>query len=233
MQPVSRYARIVAKPGQEQKLLERMLAVSDSLREFPGCLLYIINQVPGEPGTLWVTELWRSQEDIDGALDSEGAKAAMPGVLELVDRERGERIDLAPVGGVGYRPQEKGFALVHLPELEDSAARFGYGEYGEARFARGALDAQNTGLSLQSFRPGVRQAFGHTHQLDEEIYVVLEGGGLMAIDEETIAVRTLDAVRVAPGSARAFEAGPDGLTVLAVGTHHAGDAQVLPGFWAG
>jgi hypothetical protein len=30
---------------------------------------------------------------------------------------------------------------------------------------------------------------------------------------------------------RAFEAGPDGLELLAAGTHHAGDAQMEPGFW--
>jgi hypothetical protein len=44
-------------------------------------------------------------------------------------------------------------------------------------------------------------------------------------------VRRLDAVRIVPGSTRAFEAGPDGLEFLALGTHQAGDAQMRPGFW--
>jgi hypothetical protein len=44
-------------------------------------------------------------------------------------------------------------------------------------------------------------------------------------------VRRLDAIRVAPGSTRAFEAGPEGLEILATGAHHAGDAQIEPGFW--
>ena len=43
----------------------------------------------------------------------------------------------------------------------------------------------------------------------------------------------LDAIRVAPGSTRAFEAGPDGLEVLATGTHHPGDVEMAPGFWPG
>jgi hypothetical protein len=37
---------------------------------------------------------------------------------------------------------------------------------------------------------------------------------------------------VAPGTPRAFEAGPEGLELLAFGTHHAGDAATLPGWWA-
>lgn len=106
MEPVGRYVRMVAQPGKGEELAERMLAVAEELRETAGCLLYLINRVAGDPDTIWVTELWRSQEDIDSALASEGAKAAMPGVLALVDRERTERIDLEPAGGVGY-PQPR------------------------------------------------------------------------------------------------------------------------------
>lgn len=34
-------------------------------------------------------------------------------------------------------------------------------------------------------------------------------------------------------STRAFEAGPDGLELVAMGSHHAGDAEMLPGYWPG
>jgi uncharacterized cupin superfamily protein len=111
------------------------------------------------------------------------------------------------------------------------APRFGFGEIGEARFARGALDAVGLGLSLHRLRPGARQAFGHLHHRDEEIYVVLDGSGAVAVDDEIRPVRRLDAVRVAPGAVRAFEAGPEGLAILAMGMHHAGDAEIRPGFW--
>jgi mannose-6-phosphate isomerase-like protein (cupin superfamily) len=67
--------------------------------------------------------------------------------------------------------------------------------------------------------------------VDEEVYVILEGSGRVAVDDQVKDVRLLDAIRVAPGSARAFEAGPEGLAFLAIGSHHSGDAQVLPGFW--
>jgi uncharacterized cupin superfamily protein len=120
---------------------------------------------------------------------------------------------------------------VNLDEVEDMAPRFGFGEQGEARFARGALGAQTVGLSLHRLRPGARQAFGHLHHRDEEVYVVLSGSGFIGVDDEIRELGRLDAVRVAPGSTRALKAGPDGLEVLAMGTHHAGDAQTRPGFW--
>jgi hypothetical protein len=41
----------------------------------------------------------------------------------------------------------------------------------------------------------------------------------------------LDAVRVSPGVARAFEAGPEGLEVLIFGPHIAGDSEMVDDFW--
>lgn len=125
----------------------------------------------------------------------------------------------------------KGFTIVNLDDVEDMAAKSGFGEMGEARFARGALGAVGIGLSLQRLRPGKRQGFGHSHHVDEEVYVVLEGSGRVAVDAEVRDIGRLDAIRVAPGSTRAFEAGPDGLEVLAMGSHHAGDPEMVPGWW--
>ncbi len=108
------------------------------------------------------------------------------------------------------------FTHVNLGEVEDQAPKFGYGELGEARFARGALDAAATGVSLQRLRPGIRQAFAHRHQSAEEVYVVLSGSGRIRVDDEVVELRPLDAIRIArirAGGARArgVEAGPDGL----------------------
>ena len=40
-----------------------------------------------------------------------------------------------------------------------------------------------------------------------------------------------DAIRLAPQTARAFEAGPDGLELLAIGFGEGGDAETLKDFW--
>jgi hypothetical protein len=41
----------------------------------------------------------------------------------------------------------------------------------------------------------------------------------------------LDAIRVAPEVARAFEAGSDGLEFLAFGPHHPGDGEPVDDDW--
>jgi quinol monooxygenase YgiN/mannose-6-phosphate isomerase-like protein (cupin superfamily) len=232
MAPVGRYAKAMAKPGRGDELAGKLLEVAEDLRDAPGCELYLINRSPSDPDAVWVTELWQSQELLDAALERPEARARMPEVLGLVLQDGFERIDVEPLGGVGYDSGTTGYAVVNLGEVEDMAPRFGFGDSGEARFARAPLGAREVGVSLHRLRPGARQAFGHRHHRDEEIYVVLAGGGLMAIDGELRELAPLDAVRVAPASIRAFEAGPDGLELLAMGAHHAGDAHIEPGYWA-
>jgi mannose-6-phosphate isomerase-like protein (cupin superfamily)/quinol monooxygenase YgiN len=214
-------------------LAAKLLEVAQRVQDAAGSQLYVINRSLGDPDVIWVTELWQSQKHLDEALESDGARAELPRVLELVDTEAGERVELEPLGGAGYLAGATGSAIVNLEEVEDSAAKFGFGETGEARFARTDLGATGTGLSLQRLRPGARQSFGHHHHIDEEIYVVLAGSGRIAIDEEIHEIRRLDAIRIAPASTRALEAGPDGLEFLAIGMHHPGDAQIVPGFWPG
>ena len=54
----------------------------------------------------------------------------------------------------------------------------------EARFARGDLEATDTGLALHFVKPGCRQAFAHRHDKAEEIYVVIRGAGKIKLDDE-------------------------------------------------
>lgn len=123
------------------------------------------------------------------------------------------------------------YTRVNLDAVEDSAAAHGFGETGEARFAGRDLDAERTGLSLHRLRPGRRQSFGHRHRDAEEVYVVLAGSGRVKLDDAIVELARLDAIRVAPPVARCFEAGDDGLEVLALGARHAGDGEILPGWW--
>lgn len=124
------------------------------------------------------------------------------------------------------------FTHKKLLDVKDSAVEFGMSDVQEARFARGDLDAEETGVSHQRLKSGQRSPFGHKHENAEEVYVVLSGSGRMKLDDEIIEVETLDAIRVSPEVTRAFEAGPEGLEVLAVGAHHDGDGEVFPGWWS-
>jgi mannose-6-phosphate isomerase-like protein (cupin superfamily) len=124
------------------------------------------------------------------------------------------------------------YTLKQLTEVEDSAVKFGMGDVQEARFCREDLDAQDTGVSLHRLKPGMRQPFGHRHDKAEEVYVVIAGSGRVKLDDEIVDIAGRDAVRVAPGVMRAFEAGPDGMELLAFGAHHDGDGEVVQGWWS-
>lgn len=123
------------------------------------------------------------------------------------------------------------FTIENLLSVEDSALRFGVGATQEARFPREVLGAEETGFSFHRVKPSKRQAFGHRHSNAEEVYVVIAGSGRVRLDDEIRPISKLDAVRVAPGVRRAFEADSDGLEFLAFGPRRDGDGEVLPDFW--
>ena len=124
------------------------------------------------------------------------------------------------------------FTIKNLREVEDMAPRFGFDEVQEARFARTDLESETIGLAFHRVRPGKRQAFAHRHKQAEEIYVVLSGGGRIKLNDDVREIGEMDAIRVSPEVARAFEAGPDGLELLVFGPRHAGDAEVVSEeFW--
>jgi mannose-6-phosphate isomerase-like protein (cupin superfamily) len=123
------------------------------------------------------------------------------------------------------------YTIKNLRDVEDMAVKHGFSETQEARFAVQDLDAAATGISYHVVRPGKRQAFGHRHREAEEIYVVLSGGGRIKLDDEVSEVGPMDAIRIAPSVTRAFEAGPEGLELLAFGPRHAGDSEMVPDFW--
>ena len=119
-----------------------------------------------------------------------------------------------------------------IDEVENSAPRFGMGEVLDAHFARDALECTKLGISLQRLKPGARMPFGHNHDEQEEVYVVVAGSGRLKLDDEVIAVERWDAVRVAPEVTRAFEAGPDGLDLVAVGAPNVRDTEPQMGWWS-
>lgn len=125
-------------------------------------------------------------------------------------------------------------AYTHLTvdSVEDVAPANGFGEQGSARFATADLDAERTGLAIHRLNPGRRQPFGHRHDAAEEVVYVVAGSGRVKLDDEIVELRERDAVRLAPTVARCFEAGDAGLEFLVFGARHAGDGEILPGWWS-
>ena len=123
------------------------------------------------------------------------------------------------------------YTLKKLTDVEDSAPKFGFGEIQEARFATSDLETEETGVSHHRLKANQRQPFAHKHDQAEEVYVVLAGSGRVKLDDEIVAIDKLDAIRVEPGVIRAFEAGSDGIELLAFGARHEGDGEVIQDWW--
>jgi mannose-6-phosphate isomerase-like protein (cupin superfamily) len=125
-----------------------------------------------------------------------------------------------------------GFTKLHLiDDVEDSAQKFGMGEVLEAHFAREAIEARQFGLSLQRLKPNQRLPFGHRHEQQEEVYVVVAGGGRLKIEDEVLELAQWDAVRVDAELVRNLEAGPDGMDVLAFGAPGIRDTEQFMNWW--
>jgi quercetin dioxygenase-like cupin family protein len=107
------------------------------------------------------------------------------------------------------------FALVNLIDVEDSVGDRAPGIDG--KFGRKHLDSRDLGVSLFRYTANLRSPFAHSHREQEEAYVVVAGSGRVLLDDEVHELRQWDLLRVAPEVVRAFEAGPDGLDLVAVG----------------
>src|SRR6059058_778564 len=117
------------------------------------------------------------------------------------------------------------FTLRNLREdLEDVGSKFDGAPDLEFRLATVALGLERSGLSYQRVPPGYRFPYGHTHEKQEEVYVVSRGSGRMKLDEEIVELKEWDAVRVPPGTWRGYEAGPEGLEIIVIGAPNLGES---------
>jgi mannose-6-phosphate isomerase-like protein (cupin superfamily) len=119
------------------------------------------------------------------------------------------------------------YTIKNLKDVKDSAPEFGFEEKQEAHFAQKELEAESIGFAYEVVKPGKRQAFAHRHENAEEVYVVVGGSGRMKLDDDVKEVSRLDAIRVAPGVLRTFEAGDDGLELVVFGPPHEGDGELV------
>jgi len=119
------------------------------------------------------------------------------------------------------------FSTVNLLEVEDSVGDRAPGI--EGRFGRKHLDSRDLGVSHFRYAPNLRSPMAHSHRKQEEAYVVVAGSGKVLLDEEVLELSPWDVVRVAPEVVRAFEAGPDGLDIIAVGGPKPADGDGVMG----
>jgi uncharacterized cupin superfamily protein len=120
----------------------------------------------------------------------------------------------------------------HLVALADVPAVFD----GRVRRAGKAAGAVATGLNHAVLPAGGRGAPAHCHSVEEELFVVLEGDGVLelwgrgaqAAEEHPLRGGDVISRPAGTGVAHAFRAGSDGLTYLAYGTRDPSDMCFYP-----
>ena len=93
-----------------------------------------------------------------------------------------------------------------------------------------AAGAGGTGLNHVEVAPGKEGDPLHCHSLEEEIFVILDGDGMLVLDEEETPVRAGSVVArpAGTGVSHQLRAGGRGLTYLAYGTREPGDICYYP-----
>ncbi len=121
------------------------------------------------------------------------------------------------------------YAIKNFDDIEPAGA-----EGIDGRFSRKFLESTELGVSRWRYEPG-SQTPGHRHGVQEEVYAVISGSGRIKLDDEIIDVKQWDVIRVAPNVARGFEAGPEGLEIIAAGGSkpEGGDGELVEGHWPG
>ena len=105
-----------------------------------------------------------------------------------------------------------GYSIVDVDELE------GAGPGGAVQFVRRELGVEAFGINWFELRPNTE---GREHDEadsgQEEVNVIVRGSGIYRVEGEEVPVRGPDVLPLRPGDTRQPVAGPDGLTMIAVG----------------
>ena len=123
------------------------------------------------------------------------------------------------------------FTHVNLRDIEDVVGDRAPGM--EGRFGRKHLDSKELGVSYFRYGPNVRSPIGHSHREQEEAYVVRRGLRPGQARRRDRRADQWDVLRVSPEVVRAFEGGPEGLALLAIGGTRPedGDGVPVPDWW--
>ena len=154
----------------------------------------------------------------------------------------------------GFPAQFHAEAAAGPPELPEPGARPGtivnladveaesedHGEFqGDWRDLGRAAGSKLAGLRHVALPPGKLSCPQHCHSAEEEIFVILDGDGILWLGDDELPVRPGHVVSRPPGTrvAHAFRGGESGLTFLAYGTREPNDIVWYPRskkiFWCG
>jgi uncharacterized cupin superfamily protein len=140
-------------------------------------------------------------------------------ILEHVPRHQFElEAERAGPVEIPEQPDPRPDTTLAVADVEPRAIARGAVET-SVRFLSRALGARHTALNQTTVAPGAESAPPHCHSAIEELFVVLEGDGVLLLgdaeEEHPVRAGSLVARPAGTGVAHALRAGPHGLTMLA------------------
>jgi uncharacterized cupin superfamily protein len=156
------------------------------------------------------------------------AVETVPGVIDRAPIQFVREAELGPPAldePPGPRPE----SIVALDAVEPIRVERGRVARTRRRVSR-AAGSVATGLQHVVVDPGAESGAQHCHSIEEEIFVILDGDGVLVLDDEEIAVSAGHVVSrpSATGVSHMFRAGDGGLTYLAYGPRDPGDVCYYP-----
>jgi quinol monooxygenase YgiN len=90
--------KMLAEPGQRDALVALLLDATGAA--MPGCRLYVVSEIQGEPDAIAITEVWDDRAAHDASLQLDSVRALIAKARPLI-ASMGESLELRPVGGQG------------------------------------------------------------------------------------------------------------------------------------
>jgi uncharacterized cupin superfamily protein len=159
---------------------------------------------------------------------------SVPGVVDGVPLQFAREAEAGPPE-VPDQPGERPINIVNVDDLEPVMVARPRVKRTRRNFGR-HLGSERAGLQHVVVAPGMQSAPLHCHSIEEEIFIVLEGDGVLVLDddhgpdaEETPLGPGHVVVRPpSTGVSHMFRAGEAGLTYLAYGSRDPGDICYYP-----
>jgi uncharacterized cupin superfamily protein len=156
------------------------------------------------------------------------AVETVPGVVDRAPIQFVREAELGPPE-LPEQPGPRPDTVVHLDAVEPVRVQRGRVARTRRRVSR-AAGSVTTGLQHVVVEPGAASGTLHCHSLEEEIFVILDGDGVLVLDDEETPVSRGHVISRPPstGVSHMFRAGDGGLTYLAYGTRDPADICYYP-----
>jgi quinol monooxygenase YgiN len=101
MKPYLLHGKLTAQQNHRNELANILLEASQLISVAKGCKLYVVGLDESDPNSVFVTEIWDSQQDHDNSLQVVGVKDLIMKAMPILDGQpqKGQQINL--LGGFG------------------------------------------------------------------------------------------------------------------------------------